>query len=247
MALRRRRAAAAMGLALMVGLSQVFVRPGFRRRCILSALMGGFAMGRGTNSPARADGLVEDMQKKLDKFSNDLDDMADHYNPITYTSPGGVVFEFPNPVDYVIGPGQGVKQDLWRDRENSIYNKAIRADPSGAFKKQVAKAADIWSQMSSRIEPKLEGRRPKIQDVRSDVLLRKVPLLEAMTTAAEILKGDGQEAFDRQSLQQQQDDLDRALSKVVGYAEAQKPEGVIQSYFEAKDRFESWKVSRVGS
>ncbi|CAE7170159.1 PAB8, partial [Symbiodinium pilosum] len=195
---------------------------------------------------AQADGLVEDLQKRIDKFSDELDEMADHYNPITYTSPAGVVFEFPNPIDYVIGSGQGAKSDLWKDRENSIYNTAIRADPAGAFKKQVDKASDIWKQMSASIEPKLETTKPKIQDVRSAVLLRKTPLLETMTTAAGILQGDGQEAFDRESLTQQQDALDQALSKVVGYAEARQVDGVRQSYYEAKDIFTSWTVSRVG-
>ncbi|CAE7319936.1 PABPC4 [Symbiodinium natans] len=68
-----------------------------------------------------------------------------------------------------------------------------------------------------------------------------------MTSAAGILEGDGQEAFDRESLTQQQDALDRALQKVAGYAEARQAFGVRQSYYEAKDIFTSWTVSRVGA
>ncbi|CAE7253197.1 PAB8, partial [Symbiodinium sp. CCMP2592] len=78
---RWRRNGLAVGLLVVVSqINWASVPPAVpRRSAAVTAVLAGHILG--SSRSARADGPIEDLQKRLDKFSDELDAMADQYNP----------------------------------------------------------------------------------------------------------------------------------------------------------------------
>lgn len=229
-----------------------------QRRCILGAAAAAIASDNDAACAERLDMASKDQLSKdlgpyldklnedIDAFSKDLDKMADQNNPIVYEVPGGVTFEFPNPVDYVIGEGQSVKTDIFKGRKESIFNQGVRADPISAFRTREARASERWTKLAAELEKKLSAARPPFQDIRSIVLLKKVPVEEAMASAANVIQGDGQDAFDKETLLNLQTQFQGALDMLSRRAKAGDGEGAIQALVGARTLFDEWRTSPLG-
>lgn len=191
------------------------------------------------------DAATDKFKQDILKLSNDLDNMADKYNPIEWEGGGGVKFSVPNPLDYVIGEGQAAKGDLFKGRKESVFNKGLRADPDGYFKQRQSRAVEAWEKLSQDLEAKLAAERPNFQDVRSAVLSKKVPVSEAMSSAAYVLQGGGQDAFDKEQLVSLQGAFENALNQFSRFADACNVQETRRALVVSRSIFEEWKFARL--
>merc|ERR1712079_766134 len=167
--------------------------------------------------------------KSADKLSNQLDGMADTENPIE--------------IDV---------------RKNSIYSKALLADPDKAFREKQIKAVDEWNKMVSKLNEILGAKRINWQDLRSTILLLKGTVQQKMSSVAYVAVGveeetwslnggrESQNKFDQEQLQYLQSAHARALAQMSEYANDMDQQGVVASLQEASRVFEEWRTARLG-